>query len=90
MRFRRVGVPEDVRPRPALRAARERQQSLVHLRLPSDGLMLLGGVARDEDIAGDGNAHRIERVARRLELAPVERDAFPDLLGRRELVEQAD
>ena len=88
MRFGRVGVPEDVRSRPALRTARERQQSLVYLRLPSDGLMLLRGVARDEDIAGDGNAHRLERVACRLELAAVERDALADLLRRRELVEQ--
>ena len=88
MRFRRLRVPEDVRPRTALRTARERQQSRVYLRLPSDRLMLLRGVARNEDIAGDGDAHWLERVARRLELAPIERDAPADLLGRCELVEQ--
>ena len=52
----------------------------MYLRLPADGLMLLRGVVRDEDIASDGNAHRIERVACRLELVPVECDAFADLL----------
>src|SRR5215475_9197888 len=50
--------------------------------------MLLRDVARDEDISGDGNAHRLERVACRLKLAPVERDAFADLLRRCELVQQ--
>ena len=31
--------------------------------------MFLRGVPRDKDIAGNGNAHRLERVARLLELA---------------------
>jgi hypothetical protein len=57
----------------------------VYLGLPTDGFMLLRGVARDKDIAGDGNTHRLERVACRLKLAPVERDAFANLLRRREL-----
>src|SRR5260370_41223813 len=60
----------------------------MYLRLPPDGLLLLRGVACDENIAGDGNAHRFEPVAYRLELAPVKRDAFTDLLRRRELVDQ--
>ena len=60
----------------------------MHLRLPADRLLLLGGVLRDENIAGDGDAHRVEHVAGHLELTPVERDALADLLRRRELVEQ--
>jgi hypothetical protein len=37
--------------------------------------MFLRGVARDKDVAGNGNAHRLERVAH-LKLASVERDAL--------------
>ena len=84
----RVGVAEDVRARPAFGAARERQQSAVDLRLPLECLVLLGGVLGDEDIAGDGDAHRLEHVPGRLELTPVERDAFRDLPRGRKLVEQ--
>src|SRR5262249_19750171 len=54
----------------------------------SGRLVLLCVVTGDIDVAGNGNAHRIEGVARCLELAPVERDALADLLRRRELVEQ--
>jgi hypothetical protein len=43
--------------------------------------MLLRGVARDKDIAGNGNARRLERVACRLELAAVDRDALADRGG---------
>src|SRR5262245_47814511 len=50
--------------------------------------MFLRDVARDEDISSDGNAHRVERVACCLKLAPVKRDTFADLLRRRELVKQ--
>src|SRR5262249_61803152 len=88
MRFKLVGITEDMRLRPALRTARERQQSLVYLPLPPDSLACLCSVLHHEDIAGDGNAHRMIGVPCRLELAPVERDTFADLLRRRKLVEQ--
>ena len=60
----------------------------MYLGLSCDGLLFLGGVVRNEDIASDCNARRLERVARSLKLSPVERDAFADLRRRRELVEQ--
>jgi len=74
--------------RPAFGAAGERQQPAVDRRLSLEGLILLGGVPRDEDVAGDGDAHRLEYVSGRLELMPVERDALRDLPRGRELIEQ--
>src|SRR5665213_3028332 len=91
MRLARAGcirIGENVRRGTAFRSARKREKPLVHLRLAADGLVAVGRIERDPAVARDRNPHRIIGVTGRLQFLPVEPDAFTDLLGRSELIQQ--
>ena len=91
MRLARAGcvrIGENVGRGTAFGPARKCEKPLVHLRLAADGLVAVGRIERDPAVARDRNPHRIIGVTGRLQFLPVEPDAFTDLLGRSELIQQ--